>query len=232
MQALSRDRAVESERNRIARDLHDDLGANLTGLAVRLDLAVRQSSHDAELGGQLTDLSRSARGLADAMREIVWAINPRCDTLESFCAYVCGYAEKFTRSVGLSCRFDLPPAFPEVALTSEMRHHLLLAIKEALNNAARHASATEVMLSLRWEEGQLLVEVSDNGRGCPAEAIQRVTAPIDEETGPESQRRRGNGLLNMRQRMALIGGHLEMQGVPGAGTRVRFRANVLQTGSN
>ena len=224
---LERDRAIEAERNRIARDLHDDLGANLTGLAVQIDIAVHQLNDPGALRQHLQTLSRSVRGLVDVMREAVWSINPRCDTLESACDYICQYAEKFLRSVGIRCRFDLPESLPPVPLTAETRHHLLLIVKEGLNNAARYAAATEVRLELRLARNNLIVAITDNGRGCAPNHLPASTPCSADASDPDFSiampKEAGNGLRNMRQRIELLNGTFEITSKPGLGTTVRMR---------
>lgn len=218
LQRLQQDRAVEAERNRIARDLHDDLGARLTGLAVQIDVAVRETGHPDRAAQRLKSLSRESRSLVDVMREVVWSINPQCDSLESFCAYACQYVEKFARPAGLQCRFDVPEAPMSIALSAEVRHHLLLVIKEALTNTARHASASEVRLEIRADNKNITVIIIDNGVGCvkPCEPAQEGAGGPGRDPGQT-----GNGLKNMRQRVEMLGGEFEFKSGKGLGTSVR-----------
>lgn len=231
LQRLERDRAVETERNRIASNLHDDLGANLTGLAVQLDLAVHQMPEQSPVRDYLQTLSSSARRLVDSMREAVWSINPQCDTLENFCAYICQYAEKFLQSVEIRCRFDLPTTLPPLTLSSELRHHLLLVVKEALNNAARHAAASEVRLSLRLEAEVLVLAISDNGRGCllaelPGGNSGRAAEGAGSRPVQDPAFETGHGIRNMRHRVELLGGRFTFTSNIGSGTTVRVRVPI------
>ena len=145
LERLERAEALQRERARLARDLHDDLGANLTGLALKLDVAQRQLRRD-EAAATLSGLAPAARRLVDQLREVIWTVNPQCDTVENFAAFVAQDAEDFLADAGLSCRLDLPDTLPTTPLDSATRHHLLLVVKEALHNAVKHAAASEVTL--------------------------------------------------------------------------------------
>jgi signal transduction histidine kinase len=200
-------RALEEERARIARDLHDDLGAALTQIrflsAVESrDQAVPQGTRD-----QLHLVSEKSRQLVASLDEIVWAINPANDSLPSLLNYLCHVAAEFFASTPIRCRLDMPDALPAVTLTSETRHHLYLAVREALNNIAKHSWADEVWLRFHWQERQLEIVIEDNGRGfSPAEAMQT-----------------GEGLGNMRKRVEKIGGQFACDSQPGKGTVCRIR---------
>lgn len=207
---------MERERNRIARDLHDELGSRLTGLALRLD-AIRQSRAD---GGttqqQLDDVAGALRGSVDRMREVVWTINPRCDNLESFSAYLCAHADPFLAAAGLRCRLDVPTDLPVRELAPEARHHLVMIAREALTNTVKHARASEVRIRIAVEAEMLVLELADNGHGFapspPAAATADANAPA-----------LGSGLGNMRARTAALGGELEIDARLGLGTRVTVR---------
>ncbi len=213
---------LEAERSRIAKDLHDDLGSSLTGLALRLD-GVRGAQQDpATAFRQLDELAQSLRGMVDRMREVVWTVNPRCDTLESFSAYVCAYAQNLLAAAGLRCRLDVPPDLPARTLSAEARHHLLMVAKEALNNAVRHAAASEVRVALGVERGELVMTLADNGRGFVSSSeggSEPGASPPPGSVGEGT----GNGLPNLRWRVARIGGRLEIHAVVGLGTRIIVR---------
>ncbi len=197
---LEQRHAVERERSRIAQDIHDDIGAHLTRI---LMLAQSAAPDD-----RLRRIYASAHEVTAALDEIVWAINPRHDSLDSLVSYMVGdFARSLLETAGLRCRLDLPVAVPHRPLSAEVRHNLFLAFKEALNNAIRHAGATEVQISLRIDGDDLVLVLADDGRGF---------APPADPAGF------GNGLLNMRQRLAKIGGRCELDARPGAGTRVSF----------
>jgi signal transduction histidine kinase len=206
MMGLEQQNALARERSRIAQDLHDDLGANLTEISFLSTLLARQPEKESG-AAHLNRIHRTARHLLQALDEIVWATNPKNDTLDSFLGYVGHFAQEFLGAAGIACRLDLPAQPPEIRLSAEQRHNLFLATKEALNNAAKYSGATEIWIRLSLEPGEIKLSVEDNGQGFVPEAVQGD----------------GNGLLNMSQRLAAVGGRLEINSVPRQGTSVRLR---------
>jgi signal transduction histidine kinase len=218
LEQLERQRALERERARIARDIHDDLGASLTRITL-LSQSVRS-----ELGSEhravpdVDQIYSTARELTRSMDEIVWAVNPEHDTLDSLVTYLGRFAQRFLSVAGIRCRLDAPLDLPALALTSEMRHNVFLAFKEALNNVVKHAQATEVRLSLELRPEGFMLVIADNGRGfrCPP-----GQAPALEPA--DGQRLvAGNGLANMQKRLREIGGCCEWETAPGEGTRAKL----------
>ena len=139
------------------------------------------------------------------MDELVWSVNAANDTVEGLVTRAIQFAETHGRAAGLRCRFDVPPSLPALDLSAEARRHVFLAVKEAINNAVKHAHASELRLVFTVEPAALIIDLVDNGIGLP--------------DGPST----GNGLRNLRDRMAAIGGHLALQPTPGGGTTVRLR---------
>jgi signal transduction histidine kinase len=220
---LQRAGALEAERNRIARDLHDDLGANLTSLALQIELGSGQVDSTVPSSQERQALAGAIRGVAARVREVVWSINPKCDTLESFCAYLCHYAEGFLAAAGLRCRLDFPEEQQAQPLSAEARHQLLLFVKEALNNVAKHAQANEVCLGVGLQPDGLSLTVADDGRGfCPQRKDGMHAQPAARETGAAAFTA-GHGLSNMRRRIEALGGTLEVASEPGKGTRITAR---------
>ncbi len=204
---LEQQQALANERARIARDLHDDLGTALTGEALKLDV-LRRAAHDGPAQSRpLAESADSIRALAAHVREVVWAVNPRCDTVSSVASFLEHQAEQFFKADGLRCRLEFPEDIPALPLDGETRHQLALGVREALTNAVRHAAASEIVLGLRVEDGQLIVRVTDNGRGFRvAECMMN-----------------GQGLTNMKARLEKIGGRCEWHSAPGAGTTTELR---------
>jgi signal transduction histidine kinase len=191
---------LAEERARIARDLHDDLGASLTGLALQLEAAQRRGRAEA---GQLEGLAGETRSLAHELRELAWTTNPRCDNTGSLVAFIGDLTERFCQAAGLECRLDLPAGENSVEVPARVRHELLAVVKESLANVAKHAGAREVTVGLKMNNGQLNLTVKDDGRGFdPARATP------------------GSGLQNLRERVRQVGGSLEITTKPGAGTTV------------
>ena len=196
--------AIEQERMRIARDIHDDLGARLTQMALLSEMAAGEIGTQGKAGERLAKVARSSREAVRALEETVWAINPHKDSLHDLVDYLSHYANEFFRPTPARCRQDLPLLIPEVQLPAEVRHNLFLACKEALNNVQKHAQATEVWLRLTVADSRLDLLIEDNGLGFPV------------------QPRSGNGLQNMQARLAAIAGECRVDSQPGRGTRVCF----------
>ena len=176
VQRLEQQRALHEERARIAKDLHDDLGANLTGLALRLDVVQTHKGAANGQQSQLAALAQHTRGLVDNMREVVWAINPEHDNVESLASFLGQYAEQYLGMAGLGCRLELPVRAAADPLSSQVRHQLFLVVKEALHNVVRHARASEVRLRLEQEPHELRLAVEDDGCGLPPDGA-RVAGP-------------------------------------------------------
>jgi signal transduction histidine kinase len=219
---LERQFALERERSRIARDIHDDLGASLTRISL-LSAVGRERCQDPDRArDQFAAIDRTSGELVQAMDAIVWAVNPAQDTLESLARYLVRFAGDLFAQSGVRLRLEVPTDLPRAVLPSEIRHNLFLATKEALNNALNHSKATEVRLSLRAESGGgtpdpitgiLTVSVEDNGCGF-------IVGEGDKTTG-------GNGLGNMRHRLMEGGGTCGVSSSPGRGTRIIFTLPVI-----
>ena len=147
-----------------------------------------------------------------ALDEIVWAVDPQNDTLDGLVGYLNQFASQFFENTNLRCRLEIPETLPALVLPAEVRHALFLAVKEALNNALKHAQAAEVCVSVTVTAAVLEIDVADNGRGFDA--------------GQTHARSGGNGLENMRKRMAKLGGDCCLTSVPGKGTELKFRVKV------
>lgn len=204
------------ERLRIARDMHDEMGARLTYIALLADRTQREADGEpVERNRQLAELAESARSSVTALDAIVWAVNPQHDSAGDLADYLSDYAPGYLKAAGIECRLDLRVENPKQSLTLTLRHSLLMAVKEALQNVVRHAGATTVRLTLRESEGRLDISITDDGRGFK-----------QQQTGVTH-----SGLENMRQRLAEIGGICQISaGDNGRGARVRFNMPVTSTG--
>jgi signal transduction histidine kinase len=220
VERAERQRDIERERSRIAQDIHDDLGAQLTRITMMSESARGDLANPGRAAAGLEKIYDTARELTRSMDEIVWAVSPRHDTLESLATYLEKFAQDWLATAGFRCRLDLPLQFPEWHLTSEVRHNVFLAFKEALHNAVKHSGASEVLVRLAVNEKSFELAVEDNGRGfAVGEKAKKVSAT-------QSRVASGNGLENMRRRLAAIGGSCEIQSAPGAGTRVIFSVQL------
>jgi signal transduction histidine kinase len=218
LEHIERQRAVEQERVRIAHDIHDDLGAHLTRITMLSDPVRGGSGNGPQAAASLRYIHETAGELTQAMAETVWAVNPHHDTLDSLVNYLQKFAQDFLEHADIRCRLDVPFQLPAWALSAETRHSLFLAFKETLNNIVKHAGASEVHICLTLEPAGFLLVVKDNGRGFADETAAGANDP--------AQFIRGNGLRNIRRRMAGIGGRCEIRSAPRQGTKVQFRVPV------
>jgi signal transduction histidine kinase len=172
-----------------------------------MTLAPNQNPAEAQLNAG--KISSKALEATRVMDEIVWAVDPQNDTLESLLNYVFTFASEYFSMAGVRFRIDAPTQTASHALPTQVRHHLFLAIKEALTNIVKHANATEVWIRLKLEDGVARFTIEDDGRGFGA------SSGLDKAPG-------ASGLTNMRQRLDEIGGDFAVESVPGGGTRVKF----------
>jgi ligand-binding sensor domain-containing protein/signal transduction histidine kinase len=222
LETLERQRAVERDRARIAKDIHDDLGAGLTHISLLSELARRAPG--AEVPGHLGQISEMARELMKGMDEIVWAVDPHNDSLDGLMTYVCKFAQEYLKVAGIRCRLDLPAELPPSPLSAEARHNLFLAIKETLNNVVKHARASEVRLRLALAVDALTVSIEDNGSGFTSE----TKTPTGNST---SRILSGYGLENLQRRLAGIGGQARISSQAGRGTRVDLTVGLARARS-
>ena len=223
LELVERQRDIERERTRIARDIHDDLGSHLTRITMISESARADSENHVRIMGGLEKIYSIAHELTQSMDEIVWAVSPRHDTLESLAAYLEKFAQDWLAAAGIRCRIDMPIVFPEWHLTSEIRHNLFLACKEALHNVVKHSSASEVYIRLVIAEREFRLSVEDNGSGF----IQEIRLLSRSANRPLS----GNGLENMVRRLSAIGGSCDIDSQPGTGTKVTFTVHLKSAAS-
>jgi signal transduction histidine kinase len=197
--------AVERIRTRIASDLHDDIGSSLSQIAVLTEVVRQRNSDDAALGAPLARIATTSREALESMNDIVWAINPKRDSLTDVVQRMRRFANDVLGARGIEFTFHAPADAHQVRLGADVRRHVYLIFKEAVNNLVRHAASAEAAIELSLEGGQLILQVTDTGIGFdPAEAD------------------RGHGLASMRGRAAAIRGALEITAEPGRGTRLRL----------
>ncbi len=210
VETLRQKETLEKERSRIARDLHDQLGANLTQVALLGELVESDKNAPDEVEAHAQQISQTARETTRALDEIVWAVNPSNDSLDGLINYACKYAQEYLAIAGLRYRLEVPPQLPNIGISPEVRHNVFLAFKEAVTNVVRHAHASEGRIRLHMEPKEFTLEIEDNGRGL---------AGAD---SPAAQMR--NGLRNMRKRMEDIGGRFAIGPAPEGGAQVRLTA--------
>jgi signal transduction histidine kinase len=216
LEKLEHQRAIERERTRIAKDIHDDLGASLTRISMLSQSARSELTNAPEAATQVDQICSMARELTRAMDEIVWAVNPEHDSLDSLAIYMGKYAQDYLRSAGIRSRLDIPEELPAWRLTAEVRHNLFLAFKEALNNVVKHSGASEVRVTLTLGSSAFVLAAQDNGRGFVPDLI------LHDGANDPDRVESGHGLTNMKLRLEEIGGGFEIQSAPNAGTTVTF----------
>jgi signal transduction histidine kinase len=207
---VERQRAVEAERSRIARDLHDDLGSSLTEISVLASTGQLKQNNQDYQPNLFQSIGAKARGLVSALDVIVWAVDPEDNSLQSLADYLSGYTAEFFSHTNIACRFKVPVSFPTVTLEGRVRHDLLMAVKEALNNVVRHAEATEVEFRLAMMDGCLEIDIADNGKG------------IADESSSD-----GHGLKNLSARLETLGGSCRVEPSAVKGTIVKFRLSLI-----
>ncbi len=202
---LETQHAIERERLRISQDMHDDIGGILTRVSILSD--VGQSEADGETAPkQFARIGSQVRAAVVALDEIVWATNPQDDNLPRFAEYVGRFADECFENTTVRCWQEMPTDLPKLPLRADVRHNVFLAVKEALNNVLKHSGATEVWLRLTLNDSEVCLQIEDNGHGF----------------APESAAPGGNGLGNMKSRLAECGGSAELASTPGHGVKIRF----------
>ena len=205
-------RAVQTERlrSRIATDLHDDIGSSLSQIAILAEVARRRAGgSQPAIAEPLSSIATTSRDLVDAMSDIVWAVNPRTDSLGDLTRRMHRFAEETLGGADIALTFSAPPEEVDLKLGADLRRELYLILKESVNNIARHSAASEASIELSLHRHELRLEISDNGRGFDPEA------KVD-----------GNGIASMKKRAVAFGGRLSIDSRVGGGSRVRLSARV------
>jgi signal transduction histidine kinase len=206
-QKAEQQRLMEQERARIAHDLHDELGADITEIGMLATRVQNGASDNKDRQTSLKQLTDKARQMVTKLEEIVWAMNPQHDSLGALVSYFSFYADRFLGLANIKLTVDSSADAATVAVEARARHQLFLVFRETLSNVVKHSGATEVRLVVRVDNSALHVAVTDNGRGLRT---------------PESPAGRHEGIASMRRRMEKLGGQFEIAGEPDRGTTVTF----------
>jgi signal transduction histidine kinase len=202
---VEHEHALEAERSRIARDLHDDLGSSLTEISTLARTGQYPQPGESIPGNLFQTIAGKARELVVALDVIVWAVDPEDNSLQSLADYLSEYTDDFFSHTNIFCRFKVPVSFPKIVLEGRVRHELLMAVKEALNNVVRHADATEVEFRMVVSGSDLEIEIADNGKGF--------------EVGHHD----GHGLKNLSARLIKLAGSFAVESRIGGGTTAKIR---------
>jgi signal transduction histidine kinase len=202
---VARLRDMANLRTRIATDLHDDIGANLTRISLLSEVAKRSvDDGNGQENSPLMSISRIAQESVGSMSDIVWAIDPERDSLMDLIRKMRQHADEVFTLRDIELRFTAPGASESLRLGVDVRRDLLLIFKEIVSNAARHSGCTQVTISLHLRDSQLMLEIADNGVGFD-----------------QSIEREGQGLRSMKRRAAALRGTLELNSKPGTETIIR-----------
>jgi signal transduction histidine kinase len=205
---------LEEERTRIAQDMHDHVGARLTHIALISEQARRESGLTPAVAEKIATISATTHEVAQTLDEIVWAVEPSNDTVAGVIDYLSQYCSEYAAAADIQLKQDLPEKIPAGTMPSVARHNLVLAVKEALNNAIKHALASEIELRAELETDTLRVQITDNGRGFLLEESRAL----------------GNGLRNMEKRLVTSGGRCQIDSRANGGTKVTFELPLGKTG--
>jgi signal transduction histidine kinase len=204
LEKMEQKHLIERERRRIAKNLHDDLGADLTEIGLFAE-AARSLSTQPEATGYMVGLSNRVRGLVGSLDAIVWATNPANDSLDQVATYICEYFQSLFSRSSIRCRVDVAGDMPPYPLTPEERTNFFLTAKEAMNNVLKHSGATQVWLRMKMEGDRFWLSIEDNGRSFDPVTLENLHR---------------NGLHNMRSRIEELSGTFDIETTPGQRTCV------------
>jgi ligand-binding sensor domain-containing protein/signal transduction histidine kinase len=211
LERLEQEGLLERERTRIAQDLHDEMGAKLCRISFLSENARRNGDMPAEVRQQITAISDDSRQVLQSLDEIVWAVDPQKDTLEHVVSYLGQYAQNYFQETSIECALEIPSQVPPHPLSAQCRHHLFLAVHEAFTNILKHSGATRAKVTISCDPATFKIVISDNGKGFGGNCVDS-SLPLAS----------GNGLRNMRERLAKFGGLSQLESTPGKGTTIGF----------
>jgi signal transduction histidine kinase len=197
--------AIERERNRISEDLHDDLGAGLSSIAMMTGV-MRELITDDESKTTADEVSNEANELVARMREIIWSMNSKNDTLENLLTYVNDYCHRYLSKNKIGIQMQMMPNVPQIIIDSASRENIFLVVKETLHNIVKYAESQQVIIEVFLKQNILHICIEDNGKGFDMGQVKRF----------------GNGLINMKQRIQKINGNFEIESAPGKGTNTKI----------
>ena len=201
--------ALFNQRLHIAADMHDDIGSDLSALNLKTEMIRRNLKAGNQPLSEIDNLVDFTRDIAKKVREVIWTVNVRHDSLSSIISYFDTYADDFFEPTNIIVRTTLPPAIPKMDINGESRKVLLMCFKESLNNVLKHAKASHLTIIFTIDNHALTISIQDNGVGFDPSVLMASTAT------------HGDGLLNMPARMTVIGGQCRIKTSP-QGTLVVF----------
>ncbi len=210
---VQKQREIEAVRARISRDIHDDVGAGLSKIALMSEMGKINSAENAETNLRFGQLSKTASEMIDSLHEIIWAINPKHDTLRSFFGYVRSFTFDFFENTGINYTIDFPPEVEDIHLTPEFRRNIFMIVKETFNNIIRHSKAKNVHLDFSVSGNDFLFKIQDDGIGL----------------GKQTESEFGNGLINMQQRAESLNCTFSINDAPIKGVLVTISGKLNET---
>ena len=207
---LEKTQAIEKERNRISRDMHDDLGSGLTIIAILSEVVKKQLSIPAKAKETLDKIAESSRDLVDNLQDIIWVLNPKNDTPESLSSYIREYGLKYFEPLSVQLEFVYPEQFSHLHLSEEQRRNIFLTVKESFNNIAKYAWCNKVTVTIEETGKEIHLKISDDGKGFDINKVRLFA----------------NGLKNMQNRIEQVGGSYSITSEPGSGTVTEIKLSV------
>jgi signal transduction histidine kinase len=206
--AVARHTENEKIRRRISQDIHDDISSGLNKISWMSELVKikAQKNVPQEIYPTLDKIIKSSRESVDNLIEIIWSLNPNSDDLENMLAYFRNYINKFFDETAFKVAINFPEHPEKIEMNPELKRNLFLVMKEALHNAAKYSHAENILLDFRYAEGRYEFLIADDGIGIE-EGVVKGT---------------GNGMMNMRRRMADVKGSFTVDSGAGKGTRIRL----------
>lgn len=203
--------AEQKVKDRIARDLHDDIAASMSGIRILSKVAHQQFSGKVpEAAPLLEQISKSAQSTLESISDLIWAVKPHPDYLNDMADRMREYAQKFLDARDIDYHLNIPRNLPVMEMDIEARRNAYLIFKEAINNAMKHSECTRMEISLLADSEKMTLLVSDNGIGF--NVPEKISS--------------GVGLGSMQKRAHDIGGELKIMSKPGEGTKVSFALPV------
>lgn len=207
---LEKVQAVERERSRLSRDMHDDLGSGLTKISILTEVVKKKVNSNQNAESYLEDISDSSRELVQNLNNIIWSLNTGNATAQALFAYIREYSSRFLDSCGVDVKFEADPFENDIIVSEQVKRNVFLVVKEVLNNAVKHGKAQMVHIGInKTGNRSIQIMITDNGHGF--------------DTNLPSK---GNGLKNMNKRMQEIGGNFILISKPAKGTSVQLNFEI------
>lgn len=210
LERLGREHALEKERARIARDLHDELGASITGIGMLVD-RLKEGGEVALTHSVVDQLAGRTQRFASDLERVVWTVSPKNNSLDRLAAFIGRFAQNFFCATSIVCLVRGQKDIPALGLAPDVQHHVLAVAKEAMNNVIKHSRASSVVIETSVVGGFFLLSIQDNGIGFTPQAAEHTER---------------NGLSNMRSRVAEIGGEIRIDSAAELGTNVSLRIPI------